>query len=472
MLFNVIKKQKNVLPVFLLDIIVQFSIIDANCSDNLCISNLNDEIVSKNILQKKEQNNEDVSTCNNNHHHIVKTEFQNKTNDLSKMILENNNLLSIDHILELLWNSYKHIFSIHNNDSDVRIVSIHDNVIQQHINNLNEYHNILSSKRKEFKNTKNTEIMNRTNTINYIKTVPPNMRKIKLHNFLKEEIIKFSSNIKHVTNISKQHEFVNANKIIVDTYFKVQEALLYNQNEIILNIDTDYQTINKILNIFQQKVLENINSFYDCCLRGNVSYKETTCYKLDMIHNKIEELETSPKDIINILGIVNKLEVNTNSQEVIDKLKTLRSKIKELEVNDKLKDIKNDLIRLNKKIHDLILNANLRGIRSRLTETNVLKNITTIIPTTSNILGWCSENYEDWDETLSKYEKMIMNIFKYKLNNNKINKQELANTFMLLYKVANINNIIENYYYTAKLLCNLSPITKPHPIILPRSLAV
>ena len=116
------------------------------------------------------------------------------------------------------------------------------------------------------------------------------------------------------------------------------------------------------------------------------------------------------------------------------------------------------------------MNINLRNIKNNLS----LKedNGKSVIPTTNNILCWCSENYEEWDEELSGYEQLIADIFKYKLSKKQITKHEFYDTFILLHKVVHINMKIENYYRTAKLLCNLSLFKQPHPIILPRSLAV
>lgn len=481
MLSKVIIKKKNVFPIVLLTTIIPNFIIDANCSSNMINNyketiNKSEKINSKNLSNEEKIDNKNtlneckqLSLCDNNALIKIGTKFH--TDDSNKTISDSNTL-SIDYVLRLLWNSYKNITSIPNDSNQIHIISIHDNVIQQYIDNIKETNNKLFLINNEFNSIKNTETQRRNYILDSIKRVQNNTKKTVLHNFLKKEIAKFPNYIENVINIAKQHENIYSIKAIIDTYFKMQDVLLNNINREVLTISTDYKDVSNKLNIFQQEISENINSFYDSCLIGQNLNKESIDDKLETINNKIIKLETNPANISNIIKIVNKLEIDNNSQDVLNKLKLLQSKVEELITNEKLQNIKKDLTLLNKKIFKLILNANLHTIRNNLNETNALENMKTIIPTTSNILCWCSENYEDWAEILSQYEDEIIDIFKNKINSGQISKQEFANTFFLLHKVTNINAKMENYYHTAELLCNLSPIKQPHPIILPRSLAV
>ena len=465
MRLNIINKQNNVLQIALLCVVVPFSIIDANCTSDMYMIDHDNEMRSKFILNKEEQNNGNVSR-HNSYDNI--RQYQNNNNEL----ILGNTVLSTNYILRLLWNNYKNIASITNESNDIRIVSIYDSNIQQHIDNTTELNNKLLSTRRKFKYNNDIAITRRNSAINALNKIPRNLKRTATQGFFKKEMKKFTDNIEHIIAINKQYEYINNNKITIDTYFKMQSLILNNTDEVFLISYKDLKMISDELNIFQQEISENINSFYDSCLIGNTLYKETLNDKLDTLNNKISNLKTNQGDIVNILKIVNKLKIDTNSEGIINKLKTLQSKIEELETDETLKDIKDNLILLNKKIFNLILTANLQNITNNLNKANTLESVKIITPTTNNILCWCSENCEDWYETLSKYEKIVINIFQYKLSNNQMTKQEFANTFSLLHKIADINAKIENYYYTAKLLCNLSPVKQPHPIILPRSLAV
>lgn len=486
MFYKVIIKNKIVLPNILLITTMLNIITNASCINNIQIDK-NEIINSNNLLYENKPNSIDMSNEDN-------TSLCNRYNNICDQysiddtILSNktdiNNTLSIDYFLELLWNNYKHIFNIPHNDSQVRIISVHDNIIQQHIDEINEQYLELISKRKEFKNKKNIGNEKKKNIINSIKYKQPNSnKKLALQKFMKEEITKFSNNIKFILNIMKQHESINDRRSIIDTYFKMQSLILNTGSNTTLKINTDYNDINNKIDILNKEVLENINSFYDSCLIGHDLYNETAEDKLNIINNKISELISNQKESNNILKIINKkiseLETSSNIKEITNKLQILINKISELAQNENLKHIKNDLIILNKRLSNkfgshsntnLVININLKNIRNNLSlKENKGKSI---IPTTNNILCWCSENYEEWDEELSGYEQLIANIFKDKLSKKQITRCEFYDTFNLLYKIVNINMKIENYYRTAKLLCNLSMFKQPHPIILPSNLAV
>ena len=383
------------------------------------------------------------------------------------------NTLAINYMINELWNNYD-VFKIPNDCSEVRIISVDNNILQNYINNVNKSHNKLLFKRLAFKKSKYKHNELRETTIQDIKKMSnSNSKKSTLSKFMKEEISKFANDIEYIAELKNRHEVINERRAIIDTYLKLQ-SILSSNNKFTTVLSNTEKDINNSLNPFDKKISENINSFYESCLIGNDLHVETIDDKLNIINKKTLEIKNN----------------NINSKNMLSNLKLINRKISELEINNNLKSVKNDLRTLNNKISEIAIHNTPKTIGNNLKKLNstifkIEKNIQLIsnkiheiklkkyiIPTNDNMLCWCAENYEDWEEKAEQYESDITNIFKYKLSNGNLNKEEFSNIFYLLNKVAIINFKIENYYRTAKLLCNLSPIKQMYPIILPKSLAV
>ena len=455
--------------------------ISANCSENnqhnniyninnpeyYCQDKLNNTDIQDINLQRLKDN------CYEKSNISIKIQPPNNIKkpiiDVGNNMLDPNNTLSIDNILKKLWVFYN-ILTTPQDGSKAKVISITDSVMQKSIDDINNEHNKLLTKRNNFKRQKIEENNKREEAIHVIKKKTNNdIKKLCLQKFIQIETNKFANNTKYIYELKEQHEIINNKRAIIDTYCKIQ-SILSDGTSIDIKINNSFdKDLSNSLDVFYKKVSENINSFYDTCLIGHIVTNETIQDKLNLINNKIIELKNNPNNSSNILKIINKkvseLENSSNIKNITNDLKKLISTINKLTDNIKLKNIKSNLLNINKKIYKLISNVELHNIRNNLNIKEQLPvNEKLVMPTTNNILSWCSENYEDWEEALSYYEEAIVNAFKYKANKGTLKQEEFNNTFKLLNKVAVINLKIENYYRTAKLLCNLSHLKQPCPI--------
>ena len=375
-----------------------------------------------------------------------------------------NKQYTLSYILDSLWNLYNEKYN-----PKTEILQKNDNILQQNTNILKAQENTLIDKIISFTNMKyrnKDTLLSKMNTIKLNQCLQINEKKMKLAQLLEPEKSKFLYNIAKISEIKKQYENLYDCMSLNDTYCKIYQLLFANKIGCFNESSAKYTASR--LDTFTKEIEENISSFYESCLIGNHIKNETINDKLDVINNTLSKLVKNPTANSMYLRIINcKLSELKNSKY----LKLVTDRIKELKT--RIGNISIDLTQLTKKIDKILENTNIQSISNTFQSIEIPSSNKYIIPTTDNVLNWCAENYEDWDEELFKYEDIITNNFKIQLNTKQITKHDLDNTFNALHKIAMTNAKIENYYRTAKLLHNVYPLrNSAHPIILPSSLAV
>ena len=315
--------------------------------------------INNNLLRINNITSNKNKATNNTLHNIIIDNSRITTIDSDGIQI---NTLSIDNILNELWNYYK-MLTIPKNESQVRIISISDNITQKFIDDVNNIHHKLLTKRKEFKEQQNIYKQKTKAKINIIKNIPNNKnKKLCLQNFLKEEISNFQNNLKYIEYLKNQHEIINSKRAIIDTYFTMQ-YILNNSTTINMQIINNNEDILKCLNRFAKTVYENINSFYDTCLsKHDLSNEELTI---------INDKKNNPKDALNSLNIINKniseLASNSNVNNITNKLNDLHGNINNVAyklntnlqaLNNKSNEQSNISIKIKLSNNDILNNSN------------------------------------------------------------------------------------------------------------------